>query len=205
MTTFYEFLSDQALRDRLPFTIDFDIRPVDTEDTTPTKTIGKLTFPVLDSLLPREIWFFDAIDEASGSNAAQARLEQILVSMAKELSAACSVESLVDALRYVYNTPEDIQEHENFDKYLNATSSLRSELVTVSKNLSNDSYTWLKVTFFIMSRIDSNWDVSKTSALMPKVLTEIVDLIESENNGTTTNPPVDEEFTNNDASLPEGK
>jgi hypothetical protein len=77
----------------------------------------------------------------------------------------------------------------------------------LTKELANSSFTWLKVAFFILSRADSNFDVSMASALMPDVLNEIVDLIESENYGLTLNPPTDEEFEEpaGNQGIPEGK
>lgn len=187
--SFYSFINNQALLDRLPFTIDFTIVPYSAiaGEEPLIKEVAGLKFPVIDSLLSRESWFFDALDDVSGLNQLQAQLESILISMATELQQACDIKSFSLALSYVGVTPEEIQAHDNFNAYLQNTAKQREELNKIYRQLDNDSYAWLKVTFFILSRADSSWDVSRTTMLKDSEIQDILKLIQSENKGTTTN------------------
>ena len=195
------FLEQIGLQDKLPFSINFQIKPV--APTSASKEIAGLNFPLLGSLTMREIYIFDAIDEYSGYNLNVAKLERILISMVQELSVAIGESDLAKCLQYVYETPDEIQAHENFTTYLKSTAEARSELLAVSKQLSNPSIAWAKATFFILSRADANWDFEKTTTLSEKDLNAILELIESEKAPKSQET---EGFTENSSPVvPEGK
>ena len=78
---------------------------------------------------------------------------------------------------------EELINTEEFEDYL---LGKRDEILDLSKQLqvANDSnLDWFKVTFFMLSRYSSEWDISKTIKLRVSQINEILDFIALEANG----------------------
>jgi hypothetical protein len=174
-----EFIAIVGLQDKLPFVIDCDIKPQSNVGATKEIYPG-LNLPVLGSLTMKEAYIFDALDYHSGNNALVARLEQIILAMAQELSKATGNANLVECVGHVYETPEEVQQHPNFSKYLEFTSELRAELSEIGRTLSNPMLRWAKATFLLMSRYDANWTFEQTTELTEVQLDAIDQFIRDE-------------------------
>lgn len=180
--TFSQFVQSVGLEGKIPFFIDFQIKPVSTSEAT--STIAGMTFARIGSLTMKEAFIYEQLERVAGLTDARERLTQVVLAMAEELGRATSNSNLVECLGFVYNTPEEVQNHPNFSIYLDQTEALRAEVKELSETLSNPFVAIAKATFFILSRVELGkpWGLEDTSNLTNEDLLAIIDFIEEERN-----------------------
>ncbi|MGV2830587.1 hypothetical protein [Myxosarcina sp. GI1(2024)] len=202
MTTFLEFTQNQALRDKLPFSIDFEISPA---ENGVTENVAGFEFPVYDELLSREAWFFEAIESMNGSKTSE--LQLAIRNLAKKLMTTCGLESMSDAIAQLFEPSEELVVTGEYQKFEddNATDIKRLvELFRLAQN--NQAVNWLRVTFFLLSRYDAEWTLGKTASLRNSQINAIIKFISKEANGGVDPQALQSEEAQNDAEeAPEGK
>lgn len=189
-TTFTQFIQQKALEDKLPFGIDFEIAPNSSEVTT---TVAGMEVPVYDELLTRESWFFEMLETLNGSKLSE--LQLVLRKLVRGLKKACDLESLEQASNYLFNPPSELVETEAYQTFNDANQSEIDSLLELSKLAQNtQAINWMRVTFFILSRVDGDWTFGKTAALRTSQINDIIAFIAKEANGgiEPANEPVEE-------------
>lgn len=176
---FKTFVNNQALQDKLPFGITFDISPT---ASGVAETVAGFEFPVYDELLSREAWFFEAIESTNGSKTSELQLS--IRALGKKLQTACSLETLAEAINQLFDPTDEIvntKEYQDFTDVNLQDIDRVVELFRLSQN--NQAINWLRVTFFILSRVDAEWTLGKTAALRNSQIDEIISFISKEANG----------------------
>ena len=79
MVTFAEFVQTQALKNKLPFVINFQIEAKLNGDVR--SIVAGFDVPVYNELLAREAWFFETLESMNGSKTS--KLHLMLRSLAK--------------------------------------------------------------------------------------------------------------------------
>jgi predicted DNA-binding ribbon-helix-helix protein len=186
MTTFFDFIQSQALKDRLPFPIDFDMLKV--ESDTKVK-IGKYDIATISELTVLESWFFDILQEHT---AAKSREFSLLVnSLAERLKQAMNLDcSRIEAAQYLAQSKEEWSEdpaylafaEENAQDIVQFNSLLRQTQSTHANDM-------LMITMFMILRCDVPWSIGKTASLGAATATKIRDLIVLEANGNPDEAP----------------
>lgn len=220
MVSFNDFVRNQALKDELPFGIDFDIQPP--KAIGATEVISTFTFPKYNELLNREAWFYTVLDGIVNSSVSNSTL--LYRRLGRDLVRLC--ESITDEklLKAIMPKPEKV-DPENPDAYLHKPLPLQYALVYITNpptelatsqeyldfevehkdDLANliDSLKlgenakgveWVKVTFFMISRIDGNWTHSDTGCLLESQIESISKFITREaNKGVDPEPLAQDE------------
>lgn len=195
MSTFSSYFQIQALRDRLPFNIDFEIGQVKSEVT---ETIAGMEFAIKGDLVSRESWFFGIIEELNSGKTQEATLQlrTLASKLAKDLEFE-GKEALPKAVEILWSGSEDYIDDQRYLDFLEenqADIQNLLELLKVSQNV--QALNWLRVTFFILSRVTSNWSIGDTAGMTNDEISQILNLIAREANGgvdpeTNTDAPVE--------------
>lgn len=189
MATFTEYFQIQALKDRLPFQIDFEIKPTTSEHM---EVVAGFEFPVLNDLTSRESWFLEAVESLNGSRTNELQLS--LRNLSRKLQKACDLESVSDAVNLLFNPTDELVATESYQQFNDDNDKEIRRLVELFR-LAQDSnaINWLRVTFFILSRVRSDWSLGETAGLTNKQIQEIITFISKEANGGILPEPSEEE------------
>lgn len=184
---FTQFVQSKALESRLPFNIDFEITP-DTSNAPKTLVAG-YEIPTFNELLSREQWFFEILGSSNGNRRIDIQIELNL--LAKDLKDRCKLPTLAIALQSVASPSAELSESEEYQDFLLNNASRLQKIADLAGLLENDlAINWLKVTFFMASRVDSTWTMSKSAALRPSQVSQILEFINLELNGGIAPEPV---------------
>lgn len=179
MTSFKQFVKNKALEDKLPFDIDFEIEP---ESSEVAETIDKYEIPIFNELLGREAWFFELIESLNGESTTTLKFE--LRAFARKLKSACNLSSLVEAVEAVLDPPDDLARTPEYEDFLEQNEKQAEEIISLFKlSIDQRSLRWMRITFFMLSRVTGDWTMGKTVALRESVLNKIDNLIIKETNG----------------------
>ncbi len=177
---FTEFVKSKALESRLPFAIDFEITP-DTSNA-PITTVAGFEFPTYNELLSREQWFFEILGSSNGNRRIDIQIELNL--LAKDLKDSCKLPSLSVALESIARPSQELSDTEEYQDFLLRNASRLQKIADLANLLENDlAVNWLKVTFFIMSRVNAKWTMGQSAALRPSQVNQILSFINLELNG----------------------
>ena len=178
MPTFTHFFQIQALKDRLPFGIDFDIKPI-TGDTT--QQVGRFQFPVLNELTAREAWFFESLEVLNGEKTSELKL--LIRNLGKQLKSTCKLKSLREGIDNLFEASEELLNSPEYESFLEANEQEIDSLVELCRIVQGEnSVGWLRVTFFILSRSTGNWTLGDTVSMTNSEIKEILDFISLEAN-----------------------
>jgi hypothetical protein len=188
MPTFTEFFQIQALKDKLPFGIDFEIKPV---TSGVTEEVGTLSFSVLNDLTSREAWFFECLESLNGNRTSE--LQLVLRNLGKKLQKACGIKSLKEAINLLFDPSDEIIDSQPYQDFSDENQGEIERLIELFR-ISQDSnaVNWLRVTFFILSRTTTEWTLGDTVSLTNKQIDEILAFISKEANGGVVPEPKEE-------------
>lgn len=177
MTTFFEFVQSQAIKDRLPFPIDFDLLRV--ESDTKVK-VGKYEIALIQELTVIESYFFDLLQEHAAGKSREFSL--IVNTLAERLKQAMGLEcSRVEAAQYLAQSKDEWLDD---PAYLAFSSDNAEEIILFNSLLRQTQSTYandmLMVTLFMLLRCDQNWSLGKTASLGTATLAKIRELIVAE-------------------------
>ncbi len=188
MKTFTEFFQIQALKDKLPFGLDFEIKPA---SSTVTESVGRFDFPVLEDLTSREAWFFEALESLNGNRTSE--LQLILRGLGRKLQKACEIKSLKEAINLLFEPGDEMIELEAYQDFTDANQAEIDRVVELFRITQDEnSINWLRVTFFLLSRVTTDWSLGDTASLTNKEIKEILAFITKEINGGVIPEPVTE-------------
>ena len=104
--------------------------------------------------------------------------------LAKELKDCLGLSHLSEALTALFSPTAEIAGRPEYEEFLLTHSSQLQEISQLAEMIDGDAIvSWLRVTFFILSRCDANWTLEKTSTLRNKQIQEIEKFIGQEANG----------------------
>ncbi len=190
---FKAWVSSQALGEKIPFevlgTIPKRWANVEKEE------IACMQFPVLNTLLTREVWFREFIGTSLGNK--KVELQVGIYTLAKKLrdfapGIISTDTKAVHELSMLLNGQQAKEEDEAVqaekDEMLNSFfmshladfQGLLNLIQSMSDNTMNEM---LQVTFFIASRVDASWGFGDTSTLLPDELQAIKAFMVREMNG----------------------
>ncbi|MGL6342579.1 MAG: hypothetical protein ACRC80_25980 [Waterburya sp.] len=189
MPTFTERFKIKALEDRLPFNLDFEIRQVKSDVT---EEVAGYSFPVLNDLTSGESWFFESIESQNSGRISDLTLS--LRSLAKKLKEACKLESMKVASEQLFNPSEEVLNSVEYEEFIEANYK-EIDRITEASRLAQDSSTmdWLRVTFFMISRIDGSWQLSDSAMLTKSQIESILSFVAKEANKGVIPEPVETE------------
>lgn len=177
--TFSQYFNQKALIDNLPFKVDFEISPVDSEVT---EVAGGLEFKILNDLVAREEWFFSSIERINSTKTQEATM--LLRTLSAKLMKILKLDSLEEATDILWSGSEKYKKNNAFVDFNIEYASQITELVSLIE-LAQDSQAMdlFRATFFILSRSTADWSLSKTLELNSRQITEIIKLATKEANG----------------------
>lgn len=159
--TFSSVFKIKALQDKLPFGLDFTIRQVTSEVT---ENVAGFQLPVINDLTSGETWFFEGVESINKSQINEASLG--LRSLAKKLQVACSIENLDTAIGLLFEPTDELAESNQYSQFIEDNYQEIKRLAELSRVANNTaSKEWLRLTFFLLSRYDGNWQISDTAML----------------------------------------
>lgn len=188
---FKEFISTQAMTEKLPFQLLGKI-PKRWEQLEKVAIAG-LDFPKMNTLIAREVWFREFL--ATTASNRRVELQVALFSLAKRFKEECGkgVMSDSEALKALMNitngkasdengeTSVVDEEHESF--FMRHLGEFQS-MLNLMQGLTDGMMERLSLaTFFIVSRIDPEWEFEDTATLTAEEVEGIVDFFELESAG----------------------
>lgn len=199
--TFSSYFQQQALLDQLPFQIDFEISQVESETY---EEVAGMQFSIVNDLVAREEWFFTAIETLNSSRVKES--SAILLGLSTRLKETLNLSSLEEASNLLWEGSEDYKDNEDYIRFFADNSDKIQELIE-SMQLAQDSTAldWLRVTFFILSRVTSDWSLAKTVGLKSSEIANIIQLIIKEANGGIEPAPAEDELEGENLVEAEGK
>lgn len=201
MVSFREFVKNKALQDQLPFDIDFDLEPL--SSNVPTELIAGLLIPKYNELLTQEAWFFESLETLNTNSRTVG--QRMLRKLCKSLKVACELETLEAAVTQLFNPSPDIANSQAYLNWEDANEDLIDEMISGLKATQTAlAMEWVRVTFFLASRYDSNWTHNDTARLPESQREEIARFITKEANGGVM-PESEPVATGSVATEPEGK
>ena len=198
MPTFKELIKNKAIEDRLPFGIEFEIKP--DFPGVPIETVAGIPIPVFKELLVQEAWFFELLEEATGNR--RNELSSMYRALILEFKKFMAYDSYKEANDNLFNPGAELQEDPLYQEFTSLHAEDFNKIVDLVSLMNNDKVAnWMKVAFLLASRVGEEWsDLGKTSRLRVSQLKEIADFILKEANGgimpepaaeTTTEPDTD--------------
>lgn len=179
MPTFKEFCDVRALQDKLPFGLDFEIKPV---SNGVSEEVAGLTFGILNDLTARESWFFETLESLNDKRVSDLRAS--MRTLAKKYKDTFEIDNLAQAAEEFLSPPEDIAVSEAYELYCEQNLVEIERLVELSRIAQNpQALNWLRATFFILSRSTDEWTLGDTAGLTNTQLNSILALIAKEANG----------------------
>lgn len=188
-----EIIRNYAIADKAPF--DLDIQPEPWEG--PFATVGRFQLARYDELLTRESWFFEIVAQKIGQRRIELQIE--IFSFAKLIKEEFQLEKDADALKILSGlmvgkkTPEQETEEERKQrealeeqeqtflmKHLDRFTKL-ADMANAATEGAVES--WMRITFFLLSRYDANWNFSKTASLRKSEIDALLKFIAQEANG----------------------
>lgn len=205
MPTFKELIKNKAIEDRLPFGIEFEIKP--DFPGVPTETVAGIKIPVFNELLVQEAWFFELLEQATGNR--RNELGSMYRALILEFKKFMCFDTFKEANDNLFNPSAELQEDPLYQEFTSLHAEDFNKIVDLVSLMNNDKVAeWMKAAFLLASRVGEEWsDLGKTSRLRVSQLKEISDFILKEANGgimpepeieTTTEPniePVGKELT----------
>lgn len=208
---FKDFVKAKALEDKLPF--ELDIEPIAHDG--PFVKIGRFQLPQYNELLTREAWFMEVLASSVGQRRIELQIE--IFSLAKLLKEELGLENDSVALKTLSELmggdaeqPEVETEEERskrqlladqkqsfFMRHLGRFTKL-SDMVAATEEGAVES--WMRITFFLLSRYDANWTFSNTAGLRKSEIAALINFINQEVNGGV----LPEETTEDEEDLGKG-
>jgi hypothetical protein len=187
--SFSEFIKSKAITARLPFDIDFDICPC--SDFERSERVAGFDFPVFNELLTREAWFFELLEEAN--SASNKKFKVAIKTLSSKLQLALGIESQTVALQMLLEpTAEQIADG-RYDDFMIDNSVEVEEVIDLFKQTQDNlAFNWLRVTFFIASRLNPGWTLGDTVNLRKSQISDILAFILLEANGGVIEEPITE-------------
>ena len=185
---FREFITTQAMSEKLPFQLLGKI-PKRWEQLEKVAIAG-LEFPKMNTLIAREVWFREFL--ATTASNRRVELQVALFSLAKRFKEECGKGQMSDsdALKALMNLTggrtndengEPVvvdEEHESF--FMRHLGEFQS-MLNLMQGLTDGMMERLSLaTFFIVSRIDPEWEFEDTATLTADEVQGIVDFFELE-------------------------
>lgn len=196
MPTFKELIKNKAIEDRLPFGIEFDIKP--DFPGIPTETVAGIQIPVFKELLVQESWFFELLEEATGNR--RNELGSMYRALILEFKKFMAYDTYKEANDNLFNPSEELQEDPLYQEFVALHSEDFNKIVDMVNLMNNDKVaSWMKVAFLLASRVGEEWsDLGKTARLRVSQIKELSDFILKEANGgimpeIETEAPLDSE------------
>lgn len=217
MVAFEDFVKNQMLKDEVPFGISFNIQPP--KSIGATETIAGFNFPKFNELLNREAWFYNVLDgivnsSVSNSTLLYRRLGRDLVKTCGTITDEKLLKAIMPepeekdpdnpdsylheplplqyALVYITNPPTELATSQ---VYLDFEVEHKDDLTNLIDSLklgeNAKGVEWVKVTFFMISRIDGNWTHSDTGCLLESQIEAISKFITREANKGVDPEPID--------------
>jgi hypothetical protein len=185
--SFSEFIKSKAVTARLPFDIDFDICPC--SDFERSERVAGFDFPVFNELLTREAWFFELLEEAN--SASNKKFKVAIKTLSAKLQLALGLESQAEALQMLLEpTPEQVADGK-YDDFMIDNSVEVEEVVDLFKQTQDNlAFNWLRVTFFMASRLNPSWTLGDTANLRKSQIAAILEFILLEANGGVIEEPM---------------
>jgi hypothetical protein len=203
MPTFSELVKNKAIESRLPFGVEFEIKP-DFPDA-PTETVAGLQIPVFKELLVQEAWFFEVLAEATNNR--KMELQTTYTTLVTEFKKFMAFDTYKEAYENLFAPSEEIREDSLFQEFnlINQDKILRiTELVNLMNN--DQVANWMRVAFFLASRVGAEWsDLGKAARLRVSQIKELSNFILKESNGGVIPESVEEseaEDEGKDVQLP---
>lgn len=202
MPTFSELVKNKAIESRLPFGVEFEIKPE--FPNVPTETVAGLEIPVFKELLVQEAWFFEVLAEATNNR--KMELQTAYTTLVTEFKKFMCFDTYKEAYENLFSPSEEVREDSLFQEFnlINQDKILRiSELVNLMNN--DQVANWMRVAFFLASRVGAEWsDLGKAARLRVSQIKELSDFILKESNGGVMPEPEPEPETETDTE-DEGK
>ncbi|MGL4947078.1 MAG: hypothetical protein ACRC4X_05370 [Cetobacterium sp.] len=160
--------------------------------------IGTYKLPVYNELLEREVWFFELVDSTQGDRGLDFQIE--LTAIAKLIKEKFGIKSTQEAFNRLSTLGKnpDSPDFEAEQDFLYDNLEAFNKLNTMGKVADARIANWMKIAFFLQSRVDGNFDWQKITAMRPSVVTQLLTFITKESNGGVlpTVEPIEEDLGN---------
>ncbi|MGL4909589.1 MAG: hypothetical protein ACRC4J_00100 [Cetobacterium sp.] len=177
-----QYINIAKTEQKLPF--DMVVEPEPFEITgDPAERIGPYIIPAYNELLEREVWFFELVDSTQGDRGLDFQIE--LTAIAKLIKEKFNIKSTQDAfnrLSTLGKNPES-PDYEAEQDFLYDNLEAFNKLNTMGKVADARIANWMKIAFFLQSRVDGNFDWQKVTAMRPSIVTQLLTFITKESNG----------------------
>jgi hypothetical protein len=180
---FTEFCKSLSVKAKLPFSLDFKIKPRGINSST--RNVGGLELPIYGSLLVREKYFFEAYQTFLSQESVKIKIE--LEKLAFDLKQALGVSNMLTARAIITDegitesNQEEvirIKESDEYMSWLIQRDAQMQELLQNSMGLANQSFSEaLQLTFFLASRTGGNWSLEQTFEMTPAEYQECLELL----------------------------
>ena len=178
--SFNQVLKNLQLDSALPFGLELTFEPM---TGYPTETVAGIEIPVMNDLTAGEELFFGKLEEAKRMTASE--FQTLIRILSEKLRRVMNVESIAEAAKYVILPKEDWVDDSNYIQFTIDNQSDLAKLITLYNLMDKDTgMDILMITFFLRSRVDSEWSVARTANLgVTKALPAIKAFIVKEANG----------------------
>lgn len=189
MSSFRQYVSELALGDHLPFSVD-DIKP--DFDNSVLATVAGFELHTIAELTAGEIWFFEKIVEKNAK--LQMELRQLTRKVGKDFTQRLLIDinsiKSQNPFELIFSPTPEIEADPEYKTFMDEYDEVLLRILNLSNIVgSNNAINLQKVTFFLISRFNADWDLPDTLRLRQSQIQPILDLILSEANGGVVPEP----------------
>lgn len=201
-TTFQELIKSRSLAANLPFDIDFEVRG--DFGQYPVENVAGFQIPVINALLSQEDWFFNELAAAYGNRANEYYSK--LRKLTRDFRDALGISEIINedgtkltalevASELLNNPSEEIKDDPRYEAFEVANEQRVVELAEIARTLISPIVTdWIRVTFFLKSRVSPSIELGDVSTLTKEKLQALVKFITREiNEGVDPELPTEAE------------
>ncbi len=190
MTTFQELIKSRSLAANLPFDINFEVRG--DFSNYPIESVAGFQVPVINGLLSQEDWFFNELAAAYGNRANEyySKVRRLTrdfrdaLEIKEKINEDGTKLSAFDVASELLGDPtEDIKSDPRYEVFEVTNEQRVVELSEMYRTLvSSTVLDWLKITFFLKSRVSPSIEMGDVSSLTKSKIQELNKFITKELN-----------------------